>query len=88
NTDWVFDNIAAELTLGIIPTASGYVAFYYLIKKAGPFFASTVFYLVPVFGMLSGVIFLGDKTNTTQIIGIGIVILGIYLINREKMKKA
>jgi drug/metabolite transporter (DMT)-like permease len=38
--------------------------------------------------MLSGVIFLGDKTNTTQIIGIGIVILGIYLINREKMKKA
>lgn len=86
-TPWNNDNMLAELALGIIPTASGYVGFYYLINKAGAFFASTVFYLVPVFGMLSGVIFLGDKTSLMQIVGIGVVLLGIYLIDREKLKK-
>jgi len=87
STSWNEYNILAELAFGIVATAGGYVAFYYLLNNAGAFFASTVFYLMPVFGMLSGVIFLGDKTSLTQIIGIGVVLVGIYLIDREKLKK-
>lgn len=83
---WGSDNLVVELVLGIVPTASGFVGFYYLIKKAGPFFASTTFYLMPVFGMLASVFFLGQKTNTSQIVGIGVVIIGLYLINRKKLK--
>ena len=54
---------------------------------AGALFASTVFYLMPVFGMLSGIVFLGDRINASQITGIVIVLLGIYLIDREKFRK-
>ena len=85
---WGLDNIAVEIVVGLIPTASGFVGFYYLIKHAGPFFASTTFYLMPIFGMLFAVISLGEKTDVSQIIGIGIVILGLYLINRGKLKNA
>lgn len=84
---WGPVNVVVELALGIVPTASGFVGFYYLIKKAGPFFASTTFYLMPVFGMLSSVIFLGQKTDASQIAGIAVVMLGLYLINRDKFKK-
>ena len=84
---WGLDNIVVELVLGIVPTASGFVGFYYLIKKAGPFFASTTFYLMPVFGMLASIFFLGQKTDISQIVGIGVVLLGLYLINRVKFKK-
>lgn len=84
---WGPVNLAVELVLGIVPTASGFVAFYYLVKKAGPFFASTTFYLMPVFGMLASILFLGQKVRVSQIIGIAIVILGLYLINRVKLKK-
>ena len=84
---WGLDNIAVEIIVGLIPTASGFVGFYYLIKHAGPFFASTTFYLMPIFGMLFAVISLGEKTNLMQIIGIGVVIVGLYLINREKLKE-
>jgi drug/metabolite transporter (DMT)-like permease len=42
---------------------------------------------MPVFGMLSGIVFLGDKIVPTQIIGIGVVLSGIYLIDREKLMK-
>jgi len=84
---WGTVNIAVEFVLGFIPTASGFAAFYYLIEKAGPFFATTTFYLMPVFGMLASVLFLGQKTDTSQIAGIAVVIIGLYLINREKFKK-
>jgi len=86
-TKWDLYSILAELAFGIIATAAGYVAFYYVINKAGAFFASIAFYLLPIFGMLSGVAFLGDKTNIAQIVGIGVVISGIYLINRDKMQR-
>ena len=85
---WGPVNIAVELVLGIVPTASGFAAFYYLIKKAGPFFASTTFYLMPVFGMLASVVFLSQETDLSQIAGIAVVIIGLYLINKEKMKLA
>ena len=83
---WGPVNLAVELVLGIVPTASGFAAFYYLIKKAGPLFASTTFYLMPVFGMLASVLFLSQKTDLSQIAGIAVVIIGLYLINKEKMK--
>ena len=84
---WGLDNIAVEIIVGLIPTASGFVGFYYLIKHAGPLFASTTFYLMPIFGMLFAVISLGEKTSTSQIIGIAIVIVGLYLINRDKVQE-
>lgn len=79
--------IVSELGLSLVSTASGFVVFYYLVNKAGALFASTVFYLMPVFGMLSGIVFLGDKINASQVAGIVIVLLGIYLIDREKFRK-
>ncbi|MEM7009320.1 MAG: DMT family transporter [Thermodesulfobacteriota bacterium] len=85
---WGLDNIAVEIIVGLIPTAGGFVGFYYMIKHAGPLFASTTFYLMPIFGMLFAVVYMGEKTNMLQMVGIGVVILGLYLINRNKMKES
>lgn len=79
--------IISELGLSLISTASGFVGFYYLLDKAGALFTSTVFYLMPVFGMLSGIIFLGERIDAIQALGIGVVLLGIYMINREKFRE-
>ncbi len=81
---WGLDNIAVEIIVGLIPTAGGFVGFYYVIRHAGPLFASTTFYMMPVFGMLFAVVFMGEKTGVSQIAGIGLVIIGLYLINRGK----
>jgi len=43
---------------------------------------------MPVFGMLASVLFLSQKTDLSQIAGIAVVIIGLYLINKEKMKGA
>ena len=84
---WTKDTILSELALGIISTATGYFGFYYLIHKAGAYFTSFIFYFIPIFGLLSGHLFMKEKVSVTQIIGVAIVLIGVYLVNREKFKK-
>lgn len=85
---WTKDNFLNELALGVICTASGYFGYYYLIQRAGAYFSSFIFFLVPVFGLLSGHLIMKDKVATSQIFGVTLVLLGVYIIiNREKYKK-
>ena len=85
---WTKDNFLNELALGVICTASGYFGYYYLIHRAGAYFSSFIFFLVPVFGLLSSHLFLKEKVATSQIFGVALVLLGVYIIiNREKYKK-
>ena len=84
---WTRDTIASELALGVISTATGYFGYYYLIRNAGAYFSSFIFYFIPIFGLLEGNIFRAEKVALSQIAGVAIVLLGIYLINREKFKK-
>jgi len=84
---WTKDTILSELALSVICTASGYFGYFYLIRNAGAYFASFIFYFLPIFGLLLGHFFRGEDISITQIVGVAIVILGIYIINREKFKK-
>ncbi len=81
------DNYLEELAIGVICTASGYFGYYYIIHKAGAFFSSLIFYFIPVFGVLAGFLLLKEKVALSQVIGIAALIIGVYLINREKFKK-
>lgn len=80
-------NIVVELGLGVISTAGAVLGYYVLIKRAGPFFASINFYLVPVFGVVFSFLILDEVISVTQVLGIIIVLFGVYLINRVKLKK-
>ena len=84
---WTKETIASELALSIICTASGYFGYFYLIRNAGAYFSSFIFYFLPIFGLLEGHLFRGEVVRITQIVGVAIVILGIYIINRAKFKK-
>jgi len=86
-TPWTKETIYAELALGVICTASGYFGYYYLIERAGAYFTSFIFYFIPVFGLLMGYVFMKEKVSLTQVVGVAVVLTGVYLINREKFKK-
>jgi len=81
------ENILVELGIGVISTAFAVCGYYFLIKRSGPFFASISLYLVPVFGVVFSFLILGERLTALQIVGIAVVLLGVYLINRVKMKK-
>jgi len=85
---WTRDTILSELALGVICTASGYFGYFYLIHKAGAYFSSFIFYFIPIVGLLLGHFILKEKVAISQITGVAVILIGVYLINREKFIRA
>ena len=70
----------AVLGLALVSTTVAFIFYYRLIADVGPVKAITVTLLVPVFGMLWGVIFLGEPLTAGRIAGCGIILAGCSLI--------
>lgn len=71
------------LALGILCSAVAYVLYFRLIADIGPTGALTVTYLIPVFGVLWGALFLGETLSAAMLGGAGLVILGTVLVLRN-----
>lgn len=65
--------------LGIFSTAIAYLLFFRLAENTTPSIALTVTFLVPVFSMLWGEIFLGEKVTTSMLLGAFVVLSGTAL---------
>ena len=70
----------ALLGLAIVSTTLAFIFYYRLIADVGPVKAITVTLLVPVFGMLWGVLLLGEPLTWGRIAGCGIILAGCALI--------
>ncbi|MCT8333392.1 DMT family transporter [Leptospira sp. 85282-16] len=69
------------LTLGTVSNAIGIVLYYYALKQTdlGP--AAILIKTTVLYNVLLGVFFLGEKLHSTEVFGILIAILGIYMIS-------
>ena len=70
--------------LGILCTAIAYVAYFRLVEQIGAAPALTVTYLIPVFGTLWGVVFLGERIGVHHVLGAAMIIGGIALVARVR----
>jgi drug/metabolite transporter (DMT)-like permease len=70
----------ALLGLAFVSTTVAFIFYYRLIADIGPVKASTVTLLVPVFGMIWGVLFLGEPLTPGRIAGCAIILSGCALI--------
>ena len=70
----------AALGLALVSTTFAFILYYRLIADVGPVKAITVTLLVPVFGMVWGVAFLGEPVTPGRIAGCAIILAGCALI--------
>jgi drug/metabolite transporter (DMT)-like permease len=70
----------AALGLAAFSTAFAFILYYRLIADVGPVKAITVTLLVPIFGMIWGVAFLGEPLTSGRIAGCAIILAGCSLI--------
>lgn len=70
---------AALLALTLACTALAYVLFFRLIANVGASRTMTVPFLVPAFGVLWGVLFLGEAFTLQMALGSGLIVLGTAL---------
>jgi drug/metabolite transporter (DMT)-like permease len=75
--------LAAISILGALGTGAAYVLNYQLITDEGPTATSTVTYLLPVVAVALGIVFLGEPAAAHLLIGTGIVLVGIALVQQR-----
>jgi len=77
--------LAATSVLGIVGTSIATILFYYLVKQSGMLFGSMVTYGIPVVAVAWGV-WDGESLNLTQIGCLGLILFGVYIVNRGHLK--
>lgn len=73
---------AALIGLAVLCTAMAYLLFFKLIREIGASRALTVTFLIPIFGMLWGSLFLGESITWDMLACTAIVVAGTQLSNR------
>ena len=71
---------AALVTLGVVCTGLTFVLYFRLVVAAGSVGASTVTYVIPVFGVLFGVVLLGESLNAAMLGGMALIIAGVATV--------
>ncbi|MEN9684226.1 MAG: hypothetical protein RLZZ28_12 [Bacteroidota bacterium] len=80
-SEYIWSSLASFI-LGVFGTAIASILFYMLVKRAGTLFASMVTYGIPFVAVLWGV-WGGEQVSLFQIGCLGIILGGVYLVNRK-----
>ena len=80
NVSW--QAMGSVFILAFFGTAVAFVVYYSILERAGASYLSLVTYLMPVYGVLLGVIFLNETLSVYTIVGAVLIVLGIMIVNR------
>tara|TARA_B100000686_G_C16722351_1_gene935733 strand:+ start:519 stop:1421 length:903 start_codon:yes stop_codon:yes gene_type:complete len=77
------DSTISLIYLGVFSTGIAWLLRFYILKNNGLVFQAQVAYLIPIFGIILGFIFLKEEITPKVIISVIAVIIGIYLVKRS-----
>ena len=77
------DSTISLIYLGVFSTGIAWLLRFYILKNNGLVFQAQVAYLIPIFGVILGFLFLKEEITPKVILSLMAVILGIYLVKRS-----
>lgn len=88
-----FQNISSgaaisAIVLGVLNTFIAYALFYFVIGALGAARAAMVTYIVPVIGLILGVMFLNETLSANLVIGAALILGGIGIVNLPRRQKS
>jgi drug/metabolite transporter (DMT)-like permease len=78
----------SALALTLLSTAVAYLLYFRLIENVGPTKTLTVTFLIPVFGLLFGVVLLGEPVGVGTLVGFGIILYSVALVTEVRLRGA
>ncbi|MEP1033417.1 DMT family transporter [Ekhidna sp.] len=69
--------LSSLLILAFFGTAIAFIVYFKLIERSSAGYASLVTYLMPIYGVILGIIFLGETVSIWMILGASLILLGI-----------
>lgn len=73
--------LGSLLALGVFGTFTAFVLYYRLLERADASYVSMVTYIIPVFGVLLGVLVLHEQLTWHVYAGFVLILLGVMLVN-------
>ena len=77
------DSTISLIYLGIFSTGLAWLMRFRILKNNGLVFQAQVAYLIPIFGIILGYIFLNEIITSKVIVAVIAVVLGIYFVRRS-----
>ena len=81
------DSTISLIYLGIFPTGIAWLLRFRILKKNGLVFQAQVAYLIPIFGIILGYIFLKELITPKVLVAVIAVVVGIYFVKKSNTKK-
>ena len=81
------DSTLSVIYLGTIPTGIAWLIRFRILKNNGLVFQAQVAYLIPIFGVILGYIFLDELITQRVLISLIFVVFGIYLVRKSRKLK-
>ena len=81
------DSTISLIYLGTVPTGIAWLIRFRILKNNGLVFQAQVAYLIPIFGVILGYIFLKELITPKVLVALIAVILGIYFVKKSTKKK-
>ncbi len=72
--------VAIAVVFAVVCSGVAYLIYYRLIADVGPTKALTVTFLIPVFAMLWGTLFLHETVTASMVAGAAVILLGTFLV--------
>jgi len=73
------ESLLALTHLGLVSTGMAFLMRYYIILRAGAVFLSYVAFIIPMFGILFGILFLGETISVNTMGAVVLILFGVYL---------
>jgi drug/metabolite transporter (DMT)-like permease len=70
----------ATLALALLSTSVAYLIYFHLMATVGPTSTLSVTFLVPVFGLLWGALFLKEQLTIGWLVGLGIILFSMWCV--------
>jgi drug/metabolite transporter (DMT)-like permease len=70
--------------IGFFNTALATVTYFRLIKLAGAGFASMINYLIPVFALFVGWLFLDERLAPSAFVGLALILTGLFIVQSQR----
>ena len=77
------DSTISLIYLGVFPTGIAWLIRFHILKKNGLVFHSQVAYLIPIFGVILGYLFLKEVITFKVLIALFAVIIGFYFVKKS-----
>jgi drug/metabolite transporter (DMT)-like permease len=76
--------LVALVALGVLSTGIATVVYFRIVSRAGATFLSLINYLIPIFAVLTGAVFLSERLPALSLIALVIILAGVIISQRKR----